>query len=61
MLLSLGRKKCFFFAGTPSYKDLASNCASEASKLEFKAVKLMPNEEELSKFKQRSFNYDSIT
>jgi len=61
MLLSLGRKKCFFFAGTPSYKDLASNCASEAKKYEFKAVKLMPNEEELSKFRQRSFNDDSIT
>lgn len=61
ILLSLGRKKCFFFAGTPSYKDLASNCASEAKKYEFKAVKLMPNEEELSKFRQRTFNDDSIT
>lgn len=60
-LLSLGRKKCFFFAGTPSYKDLASNCASEARKYEFKAIKLMPNEEELSKFRQRTFNDDSIT
>lgn len=60
-LLSLGRKKCFFFAGTPSYKDLASNCASEAKKYEFKAVKLNPNEEELSKFRQRTFNDDSIT
>lgn len=59
--LSLGAKKCFFFAGTPSYKDLASNCASEAKKYEFKAVKIMPNEEELSKFKQRTFNDDSIT
>ena len=61
MFLSLGSKKCFFFAGTPSYKDLASNCASEATKYEFKAVKLMPNKEELSKFRQRSFNDDSIT
>lgn len=61
IFLSLGRKKCFFFAGTPSYKDLASNCASEATKFEFKAVKLMPNEQELSKFRQRSFNDDSIT
>lgn len=60
-LLSLGRKKCFFFAGTPSYKDLSSNCASEAAKYEFKAIKLSPNEEELSKFRQRSFNDDSIT
>lgn len=60
-LLSLGSKKCFFFAGLPSYKDLASNCASEASKYEFKAIKIMPNAEELSKFKQRSFNDDSIT
>lgn len=59
--LSLGSKKCFFFAGTPSYKDLSSNCASEATKYEFKAIKLSPNEEELSKFKQRSFNDDSIT
>jgi len=60
-LLSLGRKKCFFFAGAPSYKDLASNCASEARKYEFKAVKVMPNAEELSKFRQRTFNDDSIT
>jgi len=60
-ILSLGSKKCFFFAGLPSYKDLASNCASEAAKYEFKAVKLNPNSEELSKFRQRAFNDDSIT
>ena len=61
VILSLGKKKCFFFAGTPSYKDLSSNCASEATKYEFKAIKLMPNNEELSKFRQRTFNDDSIT
>ena len=60
-ILSLGRKKCFFFAGLPSYRDLSSNCASEASKYEFKAIKLEPNSEEISKFRQRSFNDDSIT
>ena len=60
-ILSLGKKKCFFFAGLPSYRDLSSNCASEASKYEFKAIKLEPNNEELSNFKQRTFNDDSIT
>lgn len=58
---SLGSKKCFFFAGPPSYKDLSSNCASEATKYEFKAVKVMPNKEELCNFRQRSLNDDSIT
>ena len=61
VVLSGGTRKCFFFAGLPSYRDLASNCAKEATKYEFKAVKLRPNSEELSKFKQRSFNDDSIT
>ena len=60
-ILSLGSKKCFFFAGLPSYRDLSSNCASEASKYEFKAIKILPNSEELSNFRQRSFNDDSIT
>lgn len=60
-IASYGRKKCFFFAGAPSYKDLCSNCTSETMKYEFKAVKVSPNEEELSKFKQRSFNDDAIT
>lgn len=60
-ILSLGAKKCFFFAGLPSYRDLSSNCAKEATSYEFKAIKLSPNEEELSKFRQRSFNDDSIT
>lgn len=60
-IASYGRKKCFFFAGAPSYKDLCSNCTSETMKYEFKAVKLSPNEEELAKFKQRSFNDDAIT
>ncbi len=61
IILSGGTRKCFFFAGLPSYRDLASNCASEATKYEFKAIKLNPNNEELSKFRQRSFNDDSIT
>lgn len=60
-ILSLGKKKCFFFAGLPEYKDLCSNCASEASRYEFKAIKLNPNSEELSNFRQRTFNDDSIT
>ena len=61
IILSGGTKKCFFFAGLPSYRDLSSNCASEATKYEFKAIKLLPNNEELSKFRQRSYNDDSIT
>lgn len=60
-IASYGRKKCFFFAGIPNYKDLCSNCTFETIKYEFKAVKVSPNEEELSKFRQRSFNDDAIT
>ena len=60
-LISLGRKKCFFFAGTPNYDQICSNCANSATKYEFYAIKVIPNKEELSLFKQRSLNDGAIT
>ena len=60
-LISMGRKKCFFFAGTPDYDQICSNCASSATKYEFSAIKVMPNKDELASFKQRSLNDGAIT
>lgn len=72
--ISLGRKKCYFFAGQPSYTDLCRNVASSSTNYEFCAVKIdlkkdadsneIPKEKAkqiLSSFRQRSFNDDSIT
>ncbi len=72
--ISLGRKKCYFFAGQPSYTDLCKNVASSSTSYEFCAVKIdlkkdansneIPKEKAkqiLSNFRQRSLNDDSIT
>ena len=71
--ISMGSKKCFFFAGKPSYNDLLRNVSSSSTSYEFSAVKIdlkkdaqnneVPTEkakEILSNFKQRSFNDDAI-
>ena len=72
--ISMGRKKCYFFAGQPSYVDLCRNVASSSTSYEFCAVKIdlkkdaenneIPTEKAkqiLSNFRQRSLNDDSIT
>ena len=58
---SYGRKKCFFFAGTPNYENICINCKTSALNYEFSAIKVMPNKEELASFKQRSLNDGAIT
>jgi len=60
-LASYGRKKCFFFAGTPNYENICINCKTSALNYEFTAIKVMPNKEEIASFKQRSLNDGAIT
>lgn len=54
-LISMGREKCFFFPGLPSYINLCINTANYANKYEIPAIKIRINESELNSLKQRSF------
>lgn len=59
-MLSMGSKKCFFFAGMPSHENLATNVASESNKYEFSAIKVDLDESNISKFKVRKYSDNAI-
>jgi len=58
-LISLGSKKCFFFAGTPDYQTLIQNVANIGD-YEMTAVKVRPSEEQLKSYKVRSYNDNAV-
>lgn len=53
-------KKSFFFAGIPSFENMAANCTAIANCSKLTAVKIKPTFEQLASFKSRSLNDDSI-
>lgn len=57
---SLGNKKTFFFAGIPTLNDLSTNCAYELNNETLYAIKIKPNHNEMSEFKTRVYNDQSI-
>lgn len=58
-LISLGSKKCFFFAGTPDYQTLIQNVANIGD-YEITAIKVNPTQEQLKSYKVRSYNDNAV-
>lgn len=58
-LISLGSKKCFFFAGTPDYQTLIQNVANIGD-YEMTAIKVKPSQEQLKSYKVRSYNDNAV-
>lgn len=59
-LISLGFKKTFFFAGTPSFKDIQTNIAAELGNETIHALRIKPDFEELANFKARTENDGAV-
>ena len=53
-------KKSFFFAGIPSFEDMAINIGVLASKPKLTAVKIKPTFEQLASFRYRELNDDAV-
>ena len=52
--LSLGRKKVFFFAGIPEPDLIRENILELYRQYEWTAIKVMPNEKDLDRYKTRN-------
>lgn len=59
VLLSLGRRKTFFFAGRPDYDTLMQNVA-EIDSYEFTALKVKLTEEQLVDYKVRKYSDNAV-
>ena len=57
-MASLGRRKTFFFAGTPDFDSLTQNVDTDS--YEFHALKVKPTEEQLKKFKVRKYRDNAV-
>lgn len=58
--LSLGRKKVFFFAGIPEPDLIRENILELYRQYEWTAIKVMPNEKDLDRYKTRVLGDNSI-
>ena len=59
-VLSMGRKKVFFFAGIPELEAIRENIRSQYRQYEWTAVKIMPQEADLANYKTRVMGDNSV-
>ena len=58
IISSLGRRKTFFFAGTPNFDALSQNVS--ITQYEFNAIKVKPTEEQLKQYKVRKYRDNAV-
>ena|GEM_PF-1287668 len=58
IISSLGRRKTFFFAGTPNFDALSQNVS--ITQYEFNAIKVKPTEEQLEQYKVRKYRDNAV-
>ena len=58
IISSLGRRKTFFFAGTPNFDVLSQNV--DINQYEFSAIKIKPTEEQLEQYKVRKYRDNAV-
>ena len=60
-LLSLGRKKTFFFSGIPTVDLIRENVTNQTQQFEWTAINVNLDEQDLSNYKIRAFDDNSVT
>ena len=58
IISSLGRRKTFFFTGTPNFDVLSQNV--DINQYEFSAIKIKPTEEQLEQYKVRKYRDNAV-